>query len=92
MVGEPVRFRFFGSHARRHDEVGTRLASWTEEELTELQELELSLPVEGRRAGEVVPIQLAAAVSEVGTLEIEARATVGEGRWRVAFDVRAGGG
>jgi hypothetical protein len=92
VVGEPVRFRFFGSHARRHDEVGTRLASWAEDELTELQELELSLPVEGRRAGEVVPIQLAAAVSEVGTLEIEARATVGEGRWRVAFDVRAGGG
>jgi hypothetical protein len=90
VVGEPVRFRFFASTIRREDKVGTRLEYWTDEELSELDELDITLPEEGRRAGEVVPVHLSAAVTEVGTLELQAISQKDSGRWKIEFDVRAG--
>jgi hypothetical protein len=90
VIGEPVRFRFFASHTRREDKVGTRLDYWTNEELDELDEIEIILPEEGRRPGEVVPVHLCAAVTEVGTLELQAVSQKANGRWKIEFDVRAG--
>ncbi|MFM8331539.1 MAG: Hsp70 family protein [Candidatus Methylumidiphilus sp.] len=90
VVGEPVRFRFFGSTVRREDTVGVRLDYWTDEELDELNEIEVNLSAENRKAGEVVPVHLAAHVTEVGTLRLEAVATDNQQRWKVEFDVRAG--
>ena len=49
VVGEPVRFRFFGSTVRRDDNVGTRLQYWSPDEVDELDEIEVTLPVEGRK-------------------------------------------
>ncbi|QSA97180.1 Hsp70 family protein [Methylococcus sp. EFPC2] len=89
VVGEPVRFRFFGSTLRRDDQVGARLDYWSEGELEELDEIEVTLSADRRQIGEVVPVHLAAQVSEVGTLQLEAVASGGE-RWKVEFDVRAG--
>ena len=51
VIGEPVRFRFFGSTSRRTDRVGTRLNRWNRDELSELAELEITLAKEGRNAG-----------------------------------------
>lgn len=90
VVGEPVRFRFFGSNVRRDDPVGTRLDYWAEGELEELDEIEMNLPAETHQAGEVVPVHLAAHVTEVGTLQLEAVATTSGERWKVEFEVRAG--
>jgi hypothetical protein len=90
VIGEPVRFRFFASNTRREDKVGTRLDYWTNEELDELGEIEITLPEEGRRPGEVVPVHLCAAVTEVGTLELQAVSQKDQGRWKIEFDVRAG--
>ncbi len=90
VVGEPVRFRFFASNVRREDKVGTRLDYWTEEEVQELDEIEITLPEEGRRAGEIVRVHLAAAVTEVGTLELLAVSQQDGTRWKIQFDVRAG--
>ena len=90
VIGEPVRFRFFASNTRREDEVGTRLDYWTNEELDELDEIEITLPEEGRRPGEVVPVHLCAAVTEVGTLELQAVSQKDSSRWKIEFDVRAG--
>ncbi len=90
VVGEPVRFRFFGSNVRRDDVVGARLDYWDEGELQELNEIEVHLSSENRRPGEVVPVHLAARVTEVGTLQLEAVATGNGERWKVEFDVRAG--
>ncbi|MFZ2169033.1 MAG: Hsp70 family protein [Methylococcaceae bacterium] len=90
VIGEPVRFRFFASNIRREDKVGTRLDFWTDEELSELDEIEITLPEEGRRPGEVVPVHLCAAVTEVGTLELQAVSQKDSGRWKIEFDVRAG--
>ena len=90
VIGEPVRFRFFASNTRREDKVGMRLDYWTDEELEELDEIEITLPEEGRKAGEVVPVHLSAAVTEVGTLELHAVSQQDEHRWKIEFDVRAG--
>jgi hypothetical protein len=88
VVGEPVRFRFFGSSVRRHDEVGTLLEYWDDEEIQELESIEATLPAEGRAPGEVVPVRLSAAVTETGTLRLEALPRGGEERWKVEFEVR----
>ncbi len=89
VVGEPVRFRFFGSSVRRQDQVGTRVDQWAAEEIQELGEIELTLPAEGRTPGEIVPVKLRAAVSEAGTLRLEAIPRAGGRRWQVEFDVRS---
>lgn len=90
VVGEPVHFRFFGSSVRRQDEVGTLLDFWGPEELQELEEIQATLPAEGRTAGEVVPVRLHARVTEAGTLELEALPRDSGERWKVEFDVRGG--
>jgi hypothetical protein len=90
VIGEPVRFRFFASNTRREDNVGVRLDYWTDDELSELAEIEITLPEEGRRPGEVIPVHLCAAVTEVGTLELQAVSQKDNGRWKIEFDVRAG--
>lgn len=88
VVGEPVRFRFFGSSVRREDTVGTVLEEWDEEELEELESVEATLPAEDCAPGEVVPVRLRAAVTEVGTLRLDAIPRSGAEHWKVEFDVR----
>jgi hypothetical protein len=90
VVGEAVRFRFFGSSVRRDDTVGQMLDFWTPDELQELAEIEATLPAEGRAVGEVVPVKLHARVSEIGTLELLAVPRSGGEGWKVEFEVRAG--
>ena len=90
IIGEPVRFRFFASKTRRDDQVGTRLETWSDEEMEELDEIEITLPEEGRAAGEIVPVHLSSAVTEVGTLELRAVSNRDGKRWKIEFDVRAG--
>ena len=93
VVGEPVHFRFFGSKTRRHDQAGLQLDHWQEGELEELPELQATLPAEGRKMGEIVPVHLVAKVTEVGTLKLEAIAVNSDHkeepqRWQIELDVR----
>ena len=91
VVGEKVSFRFFGSTTRRNDVAGTTLERWTPGELEELSPLEVTLPAEGRSEGDVVPVHLHAAVTEIGTLRLEARPTdprVPGEHWDVELSVR----
>jgi molecular chaperone DnaK (HSP70) len=90
IVGEPVRFRFFGSKTRREDNVGTRLDYWSADELEELDEIEITLPEENRKAGEVIPVHLSVAVTEIGTLALQAISNQDNNRWKIEFDVRSG--
>ena len=95
VVGEPVRFRFFGSTVRRDDAAGTELERWKEGELEELAPIEVTLPAEGRTEGDVVPVRLHASVSEVGTLMLEAVATQPRKpneRWGIELTVRGDAG
>jgi Hsp70 protein len=91
VVGEPVRFRFFGSSVRREDKAGDALEDWKSDELDELPPIEVTLPAEGRSEGDVVPVRLRSRVTEVGTLLIEAepiRPLKVDERWRVELSVR----
>ncbi|PPD35710.1 MAG: nucleotide-binding protein [Methylomonas sp.] len=88
IIGEPVRFRFFASKTRRDDQVGSRLESWSDEELEELDEIEIVLPEEGKAPGEIVPVHLSSSVTEVGTLELKAVSNRDDKRWKIEFDVR----
>lgn len=92
VVGEKVRFRFFGSSVRRKDAVGTALERWKPEELEELPPIEVDLPAEGRAQGDVVPVHLRSSVTEVGTLLLEAIPTQPkkmDERWKVELSVRS---
>ena len=88
VVGEPVRFRFFGSSVRRDDQVGTLLEHWAQGELEELEEIEADLPTQDRNPGEVVPVRLQAAITEVGTLRLDAVSRDEDERWKVELNVR----
>ena len=92
VVGEPVRFQFFGSSVRRDDLAGAALEAWSEDELRPLQDIEVTLPVDpqaGHKPGDVVIVQLQAGVTEVGTLQVEAVAKATKARWKVELDTRA---
>jgi hypothetical protein len=91
VVGEKVRFRFFGSSVRRKDGVGTALERWKSDELDELAPVEVDLPAEGRAEGDVVPVKLRSSVTEVGTLLLEAvplQPKKKDERWKVELSVR----
>jgi Hsp70 protein len=91
VVGEPVRFRFFGSSVRRDDKAGDALDDWNPGELEEQPPIEVTLPAVGRREGDVVPVRLRSRVTEVGMLLIEAeplRPLHADERWRVELSVR----
>jgi hypothetical protein len=87
VVGEAVRFQFFSSTSRREDVVGTVLERFTDEELTRLGDVEATLVIEGRAPGEVVPVRIAAELSDVGTLALVAVPRGGGARFRVELDV-----
>jgi hypothetical protein len=93
VVGEPVRFRFFGSTVRRNDAPGDAVEHWKPGELDELSPIEVTLPAEGGPEGEVVPARLRASITPVGTLLIEAvplEPLNEDERWKVELSVRGG--
>jgi len=94
VVGEACRFRFFGSSVRRQDTAGAMLGEWDEGELEELPAVEVMLPAEGRREGDVVRVHLRSQSTEFGTLLVEAEPTDPirpDERWRLELNVRARG-
>jgi hypothetical protein len=92
VVGEPTRFRFFVSSIRRDDKVGSMLDTvGMDDELEELAPIETTLPAGGTDAGKLVPVNLQAAVTEVGTLELRCLEKAGAGKWKLELNVRMKG-
>jgi hypothetical protein len=92
VVGEPTRFRFFASSVRRDDKVGDLLEEATNpEEFEELAPIETSLPSHDDDQGKLVPVNLQAAVTELGTLEVRCLEKDGPGRWKLELNVRIKG-
>ena len=92
VVGEPTRFRFFASSVRRDDRVGDMLEdAANSDELEELAPIETTLPAEPGKEGKLVPVNLQAAVTEVGTLELRCLEKDGPGRWKLELNVRMKG-
>jgi molecular chaperone DnaK (HSP70) len=91
VVGEAVRFRFFGSSVRRNDGAGTLHERWSDSEIEELAPIEVTLPAGDRPEGDVVPVRLSSSVTEIGTLLLEAVPVVPQAddeRWKLELNVR----
>ncbi len=89
VVGEPTRFRFFASSVRRDDKPGDMLEDATHEgQLEEVSPIETTLPASDGQAGQLVPVNLQAAVTELGTLELQCLERKGSGRWKLELNVR----
>jgi molecular chaperone DnaK (HSP70) len=86
VVGEPAVFRFFASSVRREDRVGSMIDNaGGSDELEEVAPIETTLSGD---AGKLVPVNLQAAVTEVGTLELRCLEKNGAGRWKLEMNVR----
>jgi hypothetical protein len=86
VVGEPTVFRFFASSVRRADHVGEMIENAADsDELEEVAPIETTLTGE---AGNLVPVNLQAAVTEIGTLELRCLEKRGPGRWKLELNVR----
>lgn len=89
VVGEPTRFRFFSSSLRRDDAVGTMLDDVADnDELEEVAPIETTLPAQAGNEGKLVPVNLQAAVTELGTLELRCLEKGGPGNWKLELNVR----
>jgi hypothetical protein len=86
VVGEPTVFRFFSSSVRREDRTGDMIEDAARnEEFEEVAPIETTLSGE---SGKLVPVNLQAAVTEVGTLELRCLEKNGAGRWKLELNVR----
>jgi hypothetical protein len=89
VVGEPTRFRFFSSSVRRDDAVGAMIDDPAgSEEFEELAPIESTLTATDGNAGRLTPVNLQAAVTEIGTLELRCLEQGGPGRWKLELNVR----
>ena len=89
VVGEPTRFRFFASSVRRDDRVGIMLENaGGNDELEEVAPIETTLPAKAGNEGKLVPVNLQAVVTEIGTLELHCLEKGGPGNWKLELNVR----
>jgi hypothetical protein len=89
LIGEPTRFRFFSSSVRREDPVGAMLDDPAgSDDFEEVAPIETTLPASNGNAGRLVPVNLQAAVTEIGTLELRCLEKNGAGRWKLELNVR----
>ena len=89
VIGEPTRFRFFASSVRREDRVGVMLEEVAgNDELEEVAPIETTLPAKPGEEGKLVPVNLQAVVTEVGTLELRCLHKGGTDKWKLELNVR----
>jgi hypothetical protein len=88
VVGQPAEFRFFSSEVRSGDAPGQILPD-AEKELAETSLLEVDLAAaDGIPAGQAIPVQIDAVLTELGALELWMKHTQSDRRWKVEFQVR----
>lgn len=91
LVGETTEFRFLTATDRKDDAPGTVLPDIESAGLTELPLLTTQLPAEGDKtsAGTLVPVDLRANLSEIGTLQVWCVEENGERQWKLEYELRA---
>lgn len=86
IVGEPVEFRFFAANHRPEDQLGDVFADWEQAGLMELSPLRLTLSADNYSNGTSVPVHISARHTEIGTLELTAKALENNDQWKIAFE------
>ncbi|MGZ8409135.1 MAG: Hsp70 family protein [Hyphomicrobium sp.] len=88
VTGQPAEFRFFSSEVRSGDAPGQIIPD-AERELLEISLLEVDLAaVEDIPAGQPVPVQINAVLTDLGNLDLWMKHTKSDRRWKVEFLVR----
>ena len=88
LVSEPVEFPLYTSSIRLTDGPG-ELVPVDPEQMTALPPIRTALKTRSRKERGVVPVQLHAKLTEIGTLELWCSEVGGERTWRLQFDVRS---
>ena len=88
VLGQPARFRFFGSSTRKSDSGGEVLQSWNSDELDETDPLEATLTSETETENTYVPVQFESRITELGMFELWCVATNSDEKWKLEFNVR----
>jgi hypothetical protein len=86
VTGEEAEFRFYASSTRRDDPAGAVVED--ARQLDELSPIETTLD---GAAGRVVPVQLQAQVTAIGTLQLWCVERGNKQRWKLEFNVRMSG-
>ena len=91
VVGDQAVFHLLSSTTRKTDQAGEVVEDWSGE-IHEVTTMEARLDATDDAAGgTVLPVWLHSKVTEVGTLELWCVARDGDGRWRLAFNIRQQG-
>jgi len=88
LVSEPVEFPLYTSSIRLTDQPG-ELVPIDPEQMTALPPIRTALKTRSRRERGIVPVQLHARLTEIGTLDLWCSEVGGERTWRLQFDVRS---
>ncbi len=88
MVGEPAQFRFFSSSTRKQDHAGDLLPSWTDDDLSETDSLEATLPADESIEEDYVPVTFQSRITELGMFELWCVNAKTNRRWKLEFSVR----
>jgi molecular chaperone DnaK (HSP70) len=88
VVGEQAFFRFFSSPVRKQDQPGDLISSWTDEEISETDSLEATLPPAEDLEGQYVPVRFHSHITELGVFELWCVSTTTNHRWKLEFSVR----
>ena len=89
LANQPVTFHLLSSSTRTGDQPG-QVVTLAADEAQALPPIRTVLAF-GKRYARTVPVQLAAHLTEVGTLDLWAESVHTEHRWQLQFDVREGG-
>jgi hypothetical protein len=87
-----VGFRFFSSNTRAGDRLGT-LVERADQHLEESPRLEMVIPVDedsevSIAKGDLLPVELHARLSELGTLDLWMEHAASNKRWKLEFNLR----
>lgn len=87
LANQPVAFQLYSSSTRLGDQLGD-LVTLTEEEITTLPPIRTVLRFGKKGSAQTLPVQLAAHLTEIGTLELWCESQQTPHRWQLQFDVR----
>ncbi len=88
VIGSTVEFRLFNANDRASDLIGD-VVDDAPGQLEETAKLSLTLPSENIDGGDMVPVNLEASVTEIGTLKLIMKHLGSQKTWDLEFNVRA---
>lgn len=87
-VGQPIEFPLYTSSTRLTDAAGD-VVPIDREQFTSLPPIRTTLKISRSEAAGVLPVRLAARLTELGTLDLWCHEEGGKRRWKLLFDIRA---